>query len=114
MKIAFALYKYFPYGGLQRDMLRIAQSCAVRGVAVTVYCADWQGELPVNIQVEKISVSGVSNHARNHYFSAALLLRLQSEKYDLVVGFNKMSGLDIYYAADTCFKAKLMNISPLE
>jgi UDP-glucose:(heptosyl)LPS alpha-1,3-glucosyltransferase len=26
---------------------------------------------------------------------------------DLVVGFNKMPGLDVYYAADSCFKAKV-------
>ncbi|MEG0533340.1 MAG: hypothetical protein RR610_18755, partial [Citrobacter sp.] len=26
MIIAFCLYKYFPYGGLQRDFLRVAQT----------------------------------------------------------------------------------------
>lgn len=108
MKIAFVLYKYFPYGGLQRDMLRIAQACALRGAMVTVYCAEWQGEQPANIRVEKMIVGGVSNHSRNRRFAEALQKRLQNEKHDLVVGFNKMPDLDIYYAADTCFKAKLM------
>ncbi|WP_288478958.1 hypothetical protein, partial [uncultured Pseudomonas sp.] len=27
MTLAFVLYKYFPFGGLQRDFLRIAQEC---------------------------------------------------------------------------------------
>ena len=27
MRLAFVLYKYFPYGGLQRDMLKIARVC---------------------------------------------------------------------------------------
>jgi len=113
MKIAFALYKYFPYGGLQRDMLRIAQACVLRSANITIYCADWQGELPKNIGLEKIVVEkivarGFSNHSRNRSFSAALQLRLRAEKYDLEVGFNKMPGLDLYYAADTCFKAKVM------
>ena len=114
MKIAFALYKYFPYGGLQRDMLRIAQACALRGAHITIYCAEWQGEQPDNIGfeksivVEKIVIHGFSNHSRNRNFFEALQLRLQAEKCDLVVGFNKMPGLDIYYAADTCFKAKVM------
>jgi UDP-glucose:(heptosyl)LPS alpha-1,3-glucosyltransferase len=108
MKIAFALYKYFPYGGLQRDMLRIAQACVLRGARVTIYCADWQGEQPENIAVNKINVHGLSNHSRNRSFSEALQLCLQAKKFDLVVGFNKMPGLDIYYAADTCFKAKVM------
>jgi UDP-glucose:(heptosyl)LPS alpha-1,3-glucosyltransferase len=34
MRLAFVLYKYFPYGGLQRDALRIARACAARGHAV--------------------------------------------------------------------------------
>ena len=108
MNLAFALYKYFPYGGLQRDMLRIAQACVARGSAVTIYCADWQGAIPADIRVEHIAVKGASNHSRNRCFSAALQSRLKQEAHDLVVGFNKMAGLDIYYAADTCFKAKVM------
>lgn len=108
MNLAFALYKYFPYGGLQRDMLRIAQACVARGAVVTIYCADWQGDLPADIRVEHIAVRGSSNHSRNRHFSAALQSRLKQEAHDLVVGFNKMAGLDIYYAADTCFKAKVM------
>ena len=108
MKIVFALYKYFPYGGLQRDMLRIAQACTLRGANVTIYCADWQGDQPANIVVKKIPVHGFSNHTRNRNFSEALQLRLKKENYDLLVGFNKMPHLDIYYAADTCFKAKVM------
>ena len=34
LHIAFALYRYFPFGGLQRDMLRIAHACVERGVSV--------------------------------------------------------------------------------
>lgn len=107
-KLVFALYKYFPYGGLQRDMLRIARACASRGAAVTIFCAEWQGEQPVGIHVKVAAVSGISNHRRNRAFSGALQMYLQQEPCDLVVGFNKMPGLDIYYAADTCFKAKVM------
>ena len=108
MNIAFALYKYFPYGGLQRDMLRIAQACTSLGAAITVYCSEWQGEQPDNICIEILPVSGNSNHSRNRQFYDVLQTRLAIKTYDLVVGFNKMPGLDIYYAADTCFKAKLM------
>lgn len=108
MNIAFALYKYFPYGGLQRDMLRIAQACVKRGATITVFCSEWQGETPENIRVEILTVNARSNHTRNREFSDLFLARLKKEIYALVVGFNKMPGLDIYYAADTCFKAKLM------
>ncbi|HQQ63386.1 MAG TPA: glycosyltransferase family 4 protein [Pseudomonadales bacterium] len=108
MNIAFALYKYFPYGGLQRDMLQIAQACVDSGATVTIYCTDWQGDKPDNIGVEILAVRAGSNHQRNRQFYLAVQARLQRAKPDLLVGFNKMPGLDIYYAADTCFKAKVM------
>ena len=108
LHIAFALYRYFPFGGLQRDMLRIAHACVERGVSVKIFCAEWEGELPAGIAVERLPVSGFTNHARNRSFAEAVKKYLQREAVDLVVGFNKMPGLDVYYAADTCFKAKLM------
>ncbi|WP_255211100.1 hypothetical protein [Methylogaea oryzae] len=37
MKLAFALFKYFPYGGLQRDFIRIAGLCRDRGHEIHVY-----------------------------------------------------------------------------
>ncbi len=37
MTIAFCLFKYFPYGGLQRNMVRIAQECQRRGCNVRIY-----------------------------------------------------------------------------
>ena len=30
--LAFCLFQYFPYGGLERDMLRIALACQVTRV----------------------------------------------------------------------------------
>ena len=30
MKLAFLLFDYFPFGGLQRDCLKIARRCAAR------------------------------------------------------------------------------------
>ncbi len=108
MNIAFALYKFFPYGGLQRDMLGIAQDCIESGASVTVYCGEWQGEQPDNVQVNILPVQGRSNHTRNRHFAELLHQQLQQDAVDYVVGFNKMPGLDCYYAADTCFKAKVM------
>ena len=29
MQLAFVLYKYFPFGGLQRDFMRIALACQI-------------------------------------------------------------------------------------
>ena len=44
MKVALCLFKYFPYGGLQRDFLRIAKELKARGHEIRVYVQSWQGE----------------------------------------------------------------------
>jgi len=107
MKLAFVLYKYFPYGGLQRDMLRIAMACLEDGQTVRVYTMAWEGDVPEGIDVVRIEGRGMSSHARNRAFSRELRSRLRRDPPDLVVGFNKMPDLDVYYAADGCLREKL-------
>ena len=46
MKLSFLIYSYFPYGGQQRDFLRIANECIQRGHEVDVYAIRWQGDIP--------------------------------------------------------------------
>ena len=108
MRLAFVLYKYFPFGGLQRDMRRIAAACRARGHQVRVYTMAWEGEVPEGLAVERIAIRAMSSHARNRAFSRELGTRLSRQAADLVVGFNKMPGLDIYYAADGCLRDKLL------
>lgn len=114
MKLIFALYKYFPFGGLQKDMLAIAVECASRSHDITIYCRDWQGELPGhnNIEVRVLHNSAVSNQGKDAGFSRDFRETIKQLKPDLVIGFNKIPGVDIYYAADTCFKAKLYRERP--
>ncbi len=107
MHFGFALFKYFPFGGLQRDMLAIARACIERGHRVTVFCGEWEGERPEDIAVWEVPVSGVSNHARDRAFAEALPSQVKASGVERLVGFNKMPGLDIYYAADSCFAAKV-------
>jgi UDP-glucose:(heptosyl)LPS alpha-1,3-glucosyltransferase len=106
MQLAFALFHYFPYGGLERDMLAIARTCVARGHAVTIYTGSWQGEKPGDVAVTELGISGWSNHARNASFAERLLDVLAERPVDAVIGFNKMPGLDVYYAADVCFAQK--------
>lgn len=106
MKLAFCLYNYFPFGGLQRDFLRIAKECLRRGHQVDVYTMHWQGDRDPQLPVTEINATGWQNHTRAQNFVAKLQPYLQKQHYDLVVGFNKMPGLDVYYAADTCYQAK--------
>ena len=104
MKLAFVLFKYFPYGGLQRDMLRMAVACQQRGYEIHVYTLSWQGDIPAGLQVHQLTVRGVRNFVRYRNFIRQLQQQLQQHPVAAVVGFNRMSGLDVYYAADPCFR----------
>ncbi len=106
MRLAFCLYHYFPFGGLQRDFLAIAQACQQRGHDIFVFTARWEGEVPAGFNVNKIKEKGLSNHQRLKYYSKQLQKKLTETPFDCVIGFNKMPGLDFYFAADGCFQEK--------
>jgi len=110
MQLAFVLYKYFPFGGLQRDFLRIALECQRRGHGIRVYCLIWEGEVPDGFEVRVAPVKALFNHRRNEKFSAWVQADLQKRPVQRVVGFNKMPGLDVYYAADPCFEDKAQTL----
>jgi len=106
MQLAFCLYKYFPYGGLQRDFLRIALACQARGHCVRVYTLQWEGEIPPGFEVIRVPVRALANHPRYEKFTAWVQRDLAARPADRVIGFNKMPGLDVYYAADPCYEDK--------
>lgn len=110
MQLAFILYKYFPFGGLQRDFLRIALECQNRGHTIRVYTMSWEGEIPAGFSVIIVPVKAFFNHNRNHKFYHWIQADLAKKPVDKVIGFNKMPGLDIYYAADPCFEDKAQHL----
>lgn len=112
MKLGFALFKFFPFGGLQRDMLAIAQTCVDRGHRVTVFCSQWEGARPDFLDVVILPARGLSNHRRDAVFAASVPAAATQAKIDCLVGFNKMPGLDWYYSADSCFAAKVSEERP--
>ena len=103
MTLAFLIYSYFPYGGQQRDFLRVAKACAQRGHKVLVFTMKWQGEVPESFEVIKIAAKAWSRHGLYQDFTAKVKSQLTLRAIDCVVGFNKMPGLDLYFAADPCF-----------
>ncbi len=111
MKLALCLFRFFPYGGLQRDFLRIMNACLAKGHSVTVYAMRWEGVQPEHknliINVIPPLFYDYTNHSRMFRFSKLLQAEFSINKYDLIVGFNKIPELDIYYCADTCYIAKV-------
>ncbi|MFA5687651.1 MAG: glycosyltransferase [Kiritimatiellales bacterium] len=171
MTIIFCLFKYFPYGGLQRDFLRIALECQRRGAKIIVYTLAWEGPVPDGFDIHIVPVRAFRNHRRVKKFSewieaqrlkgteaqrqargighealensqtsaseqqSAIGNRASSapgfanakqrsgnpqpptpnpqsptsnpQSSILIVGFNKMPGLDMYFAADSCFAERI-------
>ena len=110
MQLAFILYKYFPFGGLQRDFMRIALECQQRGHKIRVYTLIWEGDIPDGFDVRIGPVKAFSNHHRNEKFHRWLQADMQQQPVDRVIGFNKMAGLDFYYAADGCYEEKAQTL----
>ena len=110
MQLAFVLYKYFPFGGLQRDFMRIALECQQRGHAIRVYTPIWEGEVPAGFEVVVVPVKALFNHHRNEKLTAWIKADLAKRPVDRVIGFNKMPNLDVYYAADGCFEDKAQTL----
>ena len=106
MRFAFSLYNYFPYSGLACDFLRVLLEANERGHSVEVFVSKWQGKKPDGINIHILNAHGISNHGRNAQFHRRFNKMLAKQSFDAVVGFNKMPGLDIYYAADYCYIAR--------
>ncbi len=106
--LAFCLFKYFPYGGQQRDMLRIALACHSRGYEIDVYTTAWEGERPPSLRIHLHRPWAWSNHERVRKYHAWLARQLADNPPACVVGFQKMPGLDVYYAADVCYQTKAL------
>jgi UDP-glucose:(heptosyl)LPS alpha-1,3-glucosyltransferase len=106
MKLAIAIFRYFPYGGLQRDMKFIAEEAIKRGHEVTIFCGDWQSDKIPGADIRVINTFVFFNIAGVRRFVKAFEKIFNRDEFDLLLGFNKMPGLDVYFAGDTCFAEK--------
>lgn len=107
MKIAMLIYHYFPYGGQQRDFMKILKRCLLAGHTVQVYCLKWQGDIPAGVDVVFVPVSALASHVKYKRFTEWVTVALRQDPADVVIGFSKMPGLDVYFAADPCFAERM-------
>jgi len=109
MQLAFLLYKYFPYGGMQRDFRRFVEETQRRGHQCRIYYISWQGDSIPDAQLRHVPVKSPTNHRRNEKYFDWVQRDLAQDPVDGVIGFNKMPGLDVYYAADSCYLDKALH-----
>ena len=105
MRILISLYKYFPFGGLQKDTLRFAREAARRGHQVDLLTTDWQGERPsdANLAIHFTPpIRAWSNTARMDEFARHVEEFRRQGHYDITLAMNRIPGADFYFAADSC------------
>ena len=103
MKIAFGLFKYFSFGGLQLDTLRIIRELLDRGWQVTLFAGEIESDLPdlPGFSVRQIPMKSKTNHARAEEFGQRFR-ELTDGLFDVTVAMNRITGCDFYFAADDC------------
>ena len=106
-ELAFIIERYFEFGGLQRDMRRLAIACAQAGHKVTVFTSRWDSPEQPPFKVEIINFTMSSNHQTIKKIENFVYDLRRANRFDCIIGFNRVGGLDIYYGGDLCLKAKL-------
>ena len=116
-KFVLIIFKYFPYGGAQRDLLQLAKKLCKKNL-VEIVCMDWDGSRPKekNISVKIIQSNCFFNYRRYLEFKNKVSQYIENKTNVISISFSKISGFDFYYAADSCFASKnknfLKNLSP--
>jgi UDP-glucose:(heptosyl)LPS alpha-1,3-glucosyltransferase len=105
MRVAFVIARYFPFGGAQRDFMAVAMEMSQRGHEISVITTSWEGEQPRNWHFHIIEPKTKTNHGRNRVLSQSILVLKQTQDFDCIVGFTRLLGLDVYFAADESFVA---------
>ena len=104
MKFALGILRLKPAGGLERDALRLAALLHERGHRVVLHTTVAPQSVPAGVELVILDRRGLSNHAAMRAFSADYAAAARG--FDLVVGFQKLAGLDLLYCADWCFAAR--------
>ena len=105
MKVALGIVSLSDHGGLQRDCLALADTLQARGHSVELFAARCVPPWSATHEARILPIRALSNHGLDLAFARAFEGAVQS-RFDVVIGFNKLFGLDIYYCADPCLAAK--------
>jgi UDP-glucose:(heptosyl)LPS alpha-1,3-glucosyltransferase len=103
--LALGLYRVTPFGGLECQALALATEAVRRGHRVRLFTRECTAEVPAGVELELLPVRGWSNVARDLAFDRAFTQALAARPAELVLGFNRLNGLDVFYAADPCHAA---------
>jgi UDP-glucose:(heptosyl)LPS alpha-1,3-glucosyltransferase len=99
-RIALAVFRLTPAGGLEQHALRLAAILAQRGAAVTMITTRAPAATaPASVTVELIASRGSTNHGRLAAF-AEDAARSAAGRFDRTVAFHAVPGFDAIFCAD--------------
>ena len=101
LDIAIAVFRLSVGGGQERHAVRLANALVARGHRVTLYTTD-RHDAGQGVEVTLIRRRGMSNHGQLAAFQDDLAAATRG-KHDIVVGVQKMGGLDVLFCGDWCF-----------
>jgi UDP-glucose:(heptosyl)LPS alpha-1,3-glucosyltransferase len=108
MRIAFAIMKLFPGGGLQRDCLELAREIREHGHDVVIFTSSMDaGDFADDLAVEVLPVRRRTNHGMQGEFASMLRSAASPRNFDSAVGFDKLPYLDVLYCADPSVRARM-------
>ena len=98
LRIAFAIERLVPAGGLEQHALRLADLLVQRGHEVTLITTRAPAQPPPNVAVREIPGRGSSNHGRMAAFAedAAAAAR----EFDRSLVFHPVPGFDVVFCAN--------------
>src|SRR5580704_10208013 len=105
MKVALGIVTLSDQGGLQRACIELADAMQARGHEVEIFAARCVTPWAASRSVRMLPARSVTNHGLDLAFGRALE-NVTPSRFDMVVGFNKLPGLDVYYCADPSIAAK--------
>jgi len=99
-RIALAVYRLAPAGGLEQHALRLAAILVRRGCAVTMITTRPAAQPPsAGVEVELVASRGSTNHGRLAAF-ADDASRAIADRFDRTVAFHAIPGFDAIFCAD--------------
>jgi UDP-glucose:(heptosyl)LPS alpha-1,3-glucosyltransferase len=99
MNIAFCYESVLPNrGGCETYIASLARRLAVDGHELHLYACRWDASaLPAAMHFHPIALPPCPRFLRPWFFGAACLRGLARAKHQVSVGFDKMTGLDVFY-----------------
>ncbi len=112
MKLAILLQHYFPYGGLQRDAVRLAHAALNAGNVPQIIVSTWDGPKPKGLDITELNSGGKTNHLKSAYFARDCQQLLESGKFDTSICFSRVPGSDFQFCGDPCFADRFTRTKP--